>query len=318
MGEVHHYPPEVLSLLVDTVPRLCRSKQDVVTFLRGAGVPPRLLQGVATRVAQDPSSITKFAIVRSVLTALNDAGDDAIRPRREIIKRVTEFEDFSRCWESDRLEAEGLVAKLRQVVGVKDSFTRMKNVAERELEQRRRDSSVRLAEEHRRREEMRTLSADIGRLVTEPNPWKRGKALESVLNRLFGAAGILVREAFTVRGHEGQGVLEQIDGLIELDGHLILVEFKWHSSPIGIAEVSPHLVRIFSRGDARGLFISASGFTEAAIQACREALTQKVVILAELREIALVLEREQEVSRMLRKKIESAIADKKPFVEHHG
>ena len=34
-----HYPPELFSLLVDTIPLLNRSKKDVLLFFRGAGVP---------------------------------------------------------------------------------------------------------------------------------------------------------------------------------------------------------------------------------------------------------------------------------------
>ena len=30
-----------------------------------------------------------------------------------------------------------------------------------------------------------------------------------------------------LRGSEGEGVLEQIDGVIEFGGHLYLVEMKW-------------------------------------------------------------------------------------------
>jgi hypothetical protein len=81
---------------------------------------------------------------------------------------------------------------------------------------------------------------------------KRGKALESILNRLFANYGIAVREAFTVAGPDGEGVVEQIDGAVELDGHLYLVEMKWWDKPLGRAEVSPHLVRVFSRAAAGG------------------------------------------------------------------
>lgn len=38
MEESYHYPPEVINLLVDTVPLLCGSKNDVLVFFRGAGV----------------------------------------------------------------------------------------------------------------------------------------------------------------------------------------------------------------------------------------------------------------------------------------
>ncbi len=84
------------------------------------------------------------------------------------------------------------------------------------------------------------------------------------------AHDILVREAFTIKGHCGEGVIEQIDGLIELDGHLYLVEMKWWNAPIGVGDIAPHLVRVFSRGgQARGLFISYTDFTEPAITQCR-------------------------------------------------
>ena len=37
----YHYPPELLELLCDAVPVLFRSKQGVIDFFAGAGVPPR-------------------------------------------------------------------------------------------------------------------------------------------------------------------------------------------------------------------------------------------------------------------------------------
>jgi hypothetical protein len=41
-----------------------------------------------------------------------------------------------------------------------------------------------------------------------------------VLNDLFAASGLQVRDAFTLRDPSGVGVFEQIDGVIALDGHL--------------------------------------------------------------------------------------------------
>jgi len=38
MADSFHYPPEILKLLIDTIPLLCRSKKDVLLFLEGAGV----------------------------------------------------------------------------------------------------------------------------------------------------------------------------------------------------------------------------------------------------------------------------------------
>ena len=35
MDIVFHYPPELMSLLIDTIPRLCRSYEDTLLFFQG-------------------------------------------------------------------------------------------------------------------------------------------------------------------------------------------------------------------------------------------------------------------------------------------
>lgn len=95
MAEQFHYPPEVLSLLVDTIPLLCRSKKDVVLFLQDSGVDPSDLADVSRTVRTAPEAINKYEITRTVLAKVNIRGDSGLRPRREIIKRVVEFEDYS-------------------------------------------------------------------------------------------------------------------------------------------------------------------------------------------------------------------------------
>jgi hypothetical protein len=57
-----HYPPELFTLLVDTIPLLNRSKKDVVLFFRGAGVPHNLLEDIAQRLAIAPREMNKFDI----------------------------------------------------------------------------------------------------------------------------------------------------------------------------------------------------------------------------------------------------------------
>jgi hypothetical protein len=48
----------------------------------------------------------------------------------------------------------------------------------------------------------------------------------------LNAHGIRVREDFKRRDSESATVLEQIDGVIEPDGTIHLVEMKWHKEPI--------------------------------------------------------------------------------------
>jgi restriction system protein len=312
---VFHYPPELLSLLIETIPRLCRSKRDVVLFLQGAGVSAALTSGWAAQIQSEPDKVSKFAIARDVLTELNKRGESTLRERREILKRVTEFEEFSVCWPEDQLKAKGLVAEISRVVNVKDSFTRMNQEREGERRQRTSERAAKLEEQRIHREQLRGVQRDLLQLFAEDDPVKRGKASEGVLSRLFESGGVLVREAFTVTGADGEGVVEQIDGVIELDGQTYLVEMRWRKDPSGRAEVSEHLVRIYHRGQARGVFISAAGYTEPAIATCKEALQRTVVVLCKLEEVVLLLERETDLRAWLKAKINAAQLDKNPMYE---
>ena len=311
---VHHYPPELMALLINAIPRLIKGKRDVLTFFKGCGVAASDLSGLNAQVQRDKDSISKFEIVRCVLTGLNERGDVTLAQRREVLRRVTQWDDFSTCYDNNRMEAKGYVAEIAKLVNVKDSFTRMNQEREKVEQESRRKREAEITERQRVRAERQTIRADLNALFLESNASKRGIALEGVLNRLFKSYGILIREAFKRVGDNGEGVIEQIDGVIELDGHVYLVEMKWWSDPLGVGEVSRHLVRVFNRNAARGILISQSGFTEPAITTCRESLATSVFVLAHLSEIVLLLERDGCLKDLLRAKIQAAIIDKKPLL----
>jgi restriction system protein len=138
---------------------------------------------------------------REVLVRLNDGGDATLRERREVLKWVVEFEDFSTRWSDDQLKAKGLVSEIRRVIDIKYSFGRM-------------------------RQEREVVKKDLYSLFGPMDPQKRGKKLEGVLNRLFRTSQILIHEAFVRIAATCEGIVEQIDGVIELDGEIYLVEMK--------------------------------------------------------------------------------------------
>lgn len=320
---VFHYPPEVLQNLKDLIPLLCRSKKDVISFFVGAGTPESVLGDVRKQVQTDRESISKYEIVRTILERLNARKETHLKELREVVRRVTEFEDFSTCWPSDQLKAKGLVAELRRIVEVKDSFTRMRIERDNEAKKAREESERKAQTARLRRENIQVISKDLFALFSEPDAHKRGKALEGVLNRLFDAYGMKVREAFTIKGNCGEGVIEQIDGVVEIDGDLCLVEMKWWNTPIGPGEVSPHIVRIFNRGlQVKGIFISYTHYTDGAISTCKDALAGgAVVALSTLQEIVSVLDRFEQgadLRTVFRTKIHAALLDKKPWHECVG
>lgn len=316
MADEYHYPPDLLELLVEALARLNKSKKGVLTFLRGAGVHEADLADVDEIVRKSPALINKFEIARQALVKVNARGDSGLRPRREIIKRVVEFEDYSSCWPEDQLKARGLVAAVREAVNKKDAFTRMhqeRDVERAEVVARQRAERAAAAEKRAKIESVN------GRLTSlfgmDDRPHERGKLLEAVLNDLFEAYGIHVREDFRRKDPDSSVVLEQIDGVIELDGAIHLVEMKWLNSPVGVGEFLPHLSRLFLRANAHGIFISSSGYTEPVVKECATALAQKTMILCSLQEFVMLLQRHGDLIAFLKRKSQAAIVDKNPYLQ---
>lgn len=315
MDNTYQYPPELFELLVNAIPLLCKSKVAELQFFEGAGVSRIYTNDLWEKVNNDKDGIYKTEIARTILTRINQQGDSTLRERREVLKRVVEFEDYSICWPEDQYRAKGIVADIRKIVNVKDSFTKIKQELEKEKNKHQEEHLAQIQEKQKRQEILDGIKKDLFSLFSIPDAQsqKRGKLLESVLNRLFKYDGILIQEAFEVVSEPGKGISEQIDGVIEIDGFIYLVEMKWWKNPIGKAEVSPHLVNIFTRGHTGGIIISNSGFTQPAIETCKEALTQKVVVLCELEEIVLLLDRNIRLIDFLKSKIRNAINKRQPL-----
>lgn len=307
MDASYHYPPELLELLVETIPRLHRSKKALLIFFRGAGVPESVVADLHRELAMDRDSIRMFPLVRTVLTRLNDAGDQRLRERREIIRRVTEWDDFSTCWPDWRMEAEGLVSKVRELVGRKDSFTRMRQERDKERQARIAEKEAEARELRRRAEELEVLKNELYSLFSSKDPHERGARFESTLNQLFRHFDILIQESFTRTGENGEGVIEQVDGVVNLNGRVSLVEVKWQQEKVNREQASSHLSRVFLREASQGLIISTSGFTSGADTLLKEALPKATVAKCTLPEIVQILERGEDLKTFLTQCIDETV-----------
>lgn len=315
-SDIFHYPPELFELLVETIPILNRSKKSVVLFFRGAGISENLYKDISNKLNADRESINKYEIARTILTRINEETDTYIRERRELLKRVVEFESFTNCWESDQYKAKGLVSEIRNIVNVKDTFTRMKQEKENIQTKHSADYNKKVAEIKKRTELIETTKKEFYGLFSIKNPQERGKKLEGVLNSIFSIYGILVREAFARKGDNGEGIIEQIDGVIEIDNQIYLVEMKWKKDKIGSDDIFAHLGRIYHRTNAQGIFISASGFSDSGIIASKEALVNKaILVLTDLEEFINILDNEKDLLQYFKAKIRKAIIDKQPYTK---
>ena len=93
---VFHFPPDVFDAVVDAVPVMTRGKRDVLLFFQGCGVDRKYLGSLEPWTAQESSGLCGTYSCPS-LTHLNEIGDSGLRQRREVLKRVSEFDNFSSC-----------------------------------------------------------------------------------------------------------------------------------------------------------------------------------------------------------------------------
>lgn len=295
--QTYHFPPEVLQLAVDALTRVNRGKKDLIIWLRSAGVADGMLRPWMTKLQVDKESVRKAEVARDILCRLNEGGDRYLAQRREILKRLTETEDFSACWEDDRLEAQGLVARLREIVGIKDTFTRFKQETQHEAARRRLEQDRRLEEERDRRQRLKGVHDGLAALVTfQGTPQERGRRFEQNLTTLFASSQIQVMEPFRTNN-------EQIDGAVHLDGHTCLVEARWWAEPLQHKDVADFFVKLSTRSSGtRGVFISASSFTRGCEDQCVR--TNMAVVFVTLEDILLCLEAEQPIAEMLGRKYE--------------
>jgi restriction system protein len=86
-----------------------------------------------------------------------------LKQRREVLRRVIEFENFDTCWPADQLKAKGLVASIREVVSQKDAFTRIN--LEREQE---RQARLAQAEQANRAKQERAARIEVAERILCP------------------------------------------------------------------------------------------------------------------------------------------------------
>jgi hypothetical protein len=93
----YHFPPDVLSPLLEAIPLLCRSKLELVYSSAAPACQTASSASRRPRCAPTGDSVRKREIVRDVIRRLTEA-DSRICERCEIARRVVEFDDLSTCW----------------------------------------------------------------------------------------------------------------------------------------------------------------------------------------------------------------------------
>jgi predicted protein tyrosine phosphatase len=136
-------------------------------------------------------------------------------------------------------------------------------------------------------------------------PQERGYAYERFLKELFDANGLAARASFRLVG-------EQIDGSFELAGETYLLEAKWTSLQIGVADLRSFNAKVEEKAAwSRGLFVSDSGFTPDGIEAFGRG---KRVVCMDGLDLYEMLDRNLSFTDVLSRKVRRAAESGNPFV----
>ena len=153
------------------------------------------------------------------------------------------------------------------------------------------------------------VKADLFALFGEKDPWKRGKQLESVLNRLFALDGLTSGgpppERRRERGRGGADRRRDRPRRPALPGRN---EVAGREGRPG-ADRLPPLARLPAPFREWRLHLGV-WFHGPAIAHTKLALTRMLSVLCELEEIVLLLERDADVRRYFREKVQAAITER--------
>lgn len=295
MDTYFHFPPDLFNLLVDTIPRLNKSKKDLLLFFQNVGVPKELLQSYYILLRENNSQFKKFNVTREILTHLNQSNEKMLGVRRRLLQRVIEFDAFETCYLNDKDRAKANVADIKKLVKMKDTVTKYENYLSKEQSKKIKKQQEISDKIRTSKERFEDLQQRFCHLFTIENPQERGKKLEKVLNDIFSYFKIGIKEDFVVYDDETGKIYEQIDGVVEINNYLTLIEMKWEKSPIGADKVGRFMSRLLVRRNVDGIIISYSSFTETAIPTAKEALSISVIALVDLKDIFEVLNQKKDL-----------------------
>ena len=138
-------------------------------------------------------------------------------------------------------------------------------------------------------------------------PQERGYAFEKFLNTLFNTFDMKARPPFRLVG-------EQIDGSIEFEGNIYLIEAKWQNAPVGNADILVLNGKVGGKATwSRGIFISYSGFTPEGLEAFSKGRPTNLIAVTG-QDLYFILEGGMPLDQMIRSKSRLAAEEGRIYV----
>ena len=141
---------------------------------------------------------------------------------------------------------------------------------------------------------------------SETSKQNKGYEFEKYLRDLFDAAGLKPRESYRVKG-------EQIDGSIEFNGNVYLVEAKWTGGPVNRSDLVVFADKVSRKSKfTRGIFVSHSGYVENAVETYAIGKTPEIILI-DMKEMTWALENGIDIEDVISKKVRKLIEEGKIY-----
>ena len=138
-------------------------------------------------------------------------------------------------------------------------------------------------------------------------PQERGYAFEKFLNTLFNTFDMKARSPFRLVG-------EQIDGSIEFEGNIYLIEAKWQNALVGNTDLLVLHGKVGGKATwSRGVFISYSGFTQEGLEAFSKGRPTNLIAVTG-QDLYFILEGGMPLDQMIRLKARLAAEEGRVYV----
>lgn len=258
------FTEEVEVLIKDGIANLYWYKGDLHKAWLRSGVSITVKDEILRLRNEEGQELTKRRQMDALYERLRSGEyDRRLEVSRNFVRILIEHSGFTPQNEKHRVEvAERSALKLRELI--------RRQEADREYRESIRTSAAKASREtyESKLAELRVKFTDAHELA----PQKRGYALEAIFTQLMRISGIPVEEPFRIVG-------EQLDGAIKYDGHYYLLELKWTTEKADPKEIGHFYFKVEGKLQARGLFISMSGFTDGAIATLPKGKDLKILLL---------------------------------------
>ena len=104
------------------------------------------------------------------------------------------------------------------------------------------------------------------------------------------------------------GIIEQIDGVVHVEGQVYIVEMKWWNESLGVGDVAALMIWVLSGTQSRGIFIVCPDYSGTAIERVRKQRGRSPFVLCELEDVVHVRDTQASVPYWPRPIITAAIA----------